>query len=89
MFSSRVLTRPLRFSANRFCTESVKSPASQPTASSKGSTFAERLSSCLVGIAVGYSVSFYMVYEEIKESNKQLENFQRSVESRLQKLEKK
>lgn len=37
--------------------------ASTSSSGSSGSTFIERLSACLVGIAIGYSVNFYMLYE--------------------------
>mmetsp|Transcript_25729 Transcript_25729/g.43347 ORF Transcript_25729/g.43347 Transcript_25729/m.43347 type:complete len:95 (-) Transcript_25729:250-534(-) len=59
--------------------------ASAPAASAapSGSTLGQRLSSCLVGMAIGYSVSFYMLTEELQESNRIFSERLTQIESSL------
>lgn len=59
------------------------------SSSSGGSTFLQRLSSFFVGLGIGSTVTFYYIYDELKNSNTSLETHFKNLESRLKALEKK
>lgn len=58
-------------------------PSAKPTTpapvKSGGSSFLQRLSSFLVGAGVGFGAAYYIIYEELKESNAVLENYIKSL----------
>ena len=53
---------PVARLSKRFCSSATTENVSAKT-SSGGSSFVERIAACLVGMAIGYSVNFYMVLE--------------------------
>ena len=53
------------------------------------SSFFHRVSSFLVGTAVGFGANFYLIHEELIESNKKFQNTLCSLEDRIGKLENK
>ena len=64
-------------------------PPVAPAASSSSSSFTQRLTGFLVGCGVGFSASFYLIAEELKDSNAQFEKTLKSIEERVKALEKK
>jgi hypothetical protein len=53
----------------------------------RGSTFFERLTSFLVGCAVGFGSISYFVYNELVESNEKFERDLKNIDSRIEILE--
>ena len=57
------------------------------TVKSRGSTFFERLSSFLVGCAIGFGSISYFIYNELNESNEKFGEDLKSIDKRLERLE--
>ncbi len=64
-------------------------PPVAPAATSSSSSFTQRLTGFLVGCGVGFSASFYLIAEELKDSNAQFEKTLKNIEERVKALEKK
>lgn len=58
-------------------------------AESSSSSFVQRFTGFLVGCGVGFGASFYLISEELKESNAAFETTLKNLEDRIRKLEKK
>lgn len=67
---------------------STVTTAPKPVASSTSGFFG-RLTSLLVGGGLGFGASYFMIYEELKESNIKLAIAFRKLEDRISKLETK
>ena len=88
--SSRVISSSsvlLRHRCRKFSTEQPKvAAATIPTiqaASNGGSTLVQRLSSFFIGTAVGFGANFFLVHEELLESNKRFEKTLQDIQKQL------
>ena len=52
------------------------------------SSFIHRISTFLVGTSFGFGINFYLIHEELSESNKKFEKTLQDIEGRIQRLEK-
>lgn len=79
----------MRLPSRRMSTTSPSTP-SAPAASTKGSSgggFLGRLTSLLVGSGLGFGTSYFLIYEELKESNTKLAIAFHKLDERVSKLE--
>lgn len=69
-------------------TEAVKSASASASAGVKsaanvGSTLFQRLTAFLAGTAVGFGANFYLVHEELLESNKRFERTLQDIQKKI------
>lgn len=79
----------MRRVGRKFSSAVSKVVAAPQSAKPSSGGFFDRLSALLVGAGLGFGTSYFMINEELKESNIKLAIAFRKLEDRLAKLEKK
>ena len=89
IFRGRILklNSQLKFKP-RYSSETTTTPKVESSIGSNFSSFIQRISSFLVGTSFGFGINFYLIHEELSESNKKFEKTLQDFDGRIQRLEK-
>ena len=81
---SSEVAKPVENVSEKMLKEAAPAAKEAPSSSS----FTQRLTGFLVGCGVGFGISFYLISDELRDSNEQFERALNNLDKRLKMLEK-